>query len=274
MSCNASELRHLCGWRVFSLMLGVAGPGVDRRDLATDSTLARQRSPRYDTGCSRYPRARGRSLGRTPHGYLVRTNRIHRHDQDSGRPHEDRTVPSGHDPSRSRTSARIGIDPDRVPFTVTDRVARDHAVSASAEPAQARRDAVRDILDDLLPRRRDRQCERVKKPAENTCPTKKHDTAQPAAKANCKIKILREVPHQHKRLNSLALQVRDALILITKGRAGGTRTRAPGIMRQVRTERRLGVPAAQTPAASVPRSSVGKALGKIKFFGSPREDPS
>lgn len=83
---------------------------------------------------------------------------------------------------------------------MTDRVARDHAVSASAEPAQARRDAVRDILNDLLPRRRDRQCERVKKPAANTCPTKKHDTAQPAAKANYKIKILRKAPHQHKRL--------------------------------------------------------------------------
>ncbi|WP_326628171.1 transposase [Nonomuraea fuscirosea] len=73
----------------------------------------------------------------------------------------------------------VGIDPDRVSFTVTVRVARDHALSASAEPAQARRNAVRDILDDLLPRRRDRQCERVKKPAKNTFPTKKRDTAQP-----------------------------------------------------------------------------------------------
>ncbi|MEU8252415.1 IS4 family transposase [Nonomuraea sp. NPDC048916] len=86
----------------------------------------------------------------------------------------------------------IGIDPDRISFTVTVRVARDHAVSASAEPAQARRDAVRDIVDDLLPRRRDRQCERVKKPAKNTFPTKKRDTAQPATKASYKITILRK----------------------------------------------------------------------------------
>jgi hypothetical protein len=88
----------------------------------------------------------------------------------------------------------IGIDPDRISFTVTVRVARDHTVSASAEPAQARRNAVRDILDDLLPRRRHRQCERVKKPAKNTFPTKKRDTAQPAAKASYKIKILRKAP--------------------------------------------------------------------------------
>jgi hypothetical protein len=72
--------------------------------------------------------------------------------------------------------------------------ARDHTVSALTEPAQARRNAVRDILDDLLPRRRDRQCERVKKPAKNTFLTKKRDTAQPAAKASYKIRILRKMP--------------------------------------------------------------------------------
>lgn len=84
----------------------------------------------------------------------------------------------------------IGIDPDRVSFIVTVRVARVHAVSALTEPAQARRNAIRDGLDDLLPRRRDRQCERVKKPAKNTFPTKKRDTAQPATKARYKIKLL------------------------------------------------------------------------------------
>ena len=38
---------------------------------------------------------------------------------------------------------------------------------------QARREAIRDILADLLPRRRDRQCERVKKPPKNTFPARK-----------------------------------------------------------------------------------------------------
>ena len=86
-----------------------------------------------------------------------------------------------------------GIDPDRVSFIVTVRVARDHA-STSSKTAQARRNAIHDILEDLLPRRRDRQCERVKKPPKNTFPTKKRDAAQPASKASCKIKIVRKAP--------------------------------------------------------------------------------
>lgn len=95
---------------------------------------------------------------------------------------------------KSAAALTIGIDPDRVSFTVTVRVARDHAATPSTDPAQARRNAIRDILDDLLPRRRDRQCERVKKPPKNTFPTKKRDTVQPASKATYKIKIVRKVP--------------------------------------------------------------------------------
>jgi hypothetical protein len=66
---------------------------------------------------------------------------------------------------RSITNAGRGIDPDKVSFTVTVRIARDHAPGVSpADPSQARRNAIQDILDDLLLERRDRQCERVKKP--------------------------------------------------------------------------------------------------------------
>lgn len=87
-----------------------------------------------------------------------------------------------------------GIDPDRVSFGVTVRVARDHVSDFSSKTAQARRNAIRDLLDDLLPRRRDRQCERVKKPPKNTFPTKKRDTAQPASKAHYKIRVTRKAP--------------------------------------------------------------------------------
>ena len=44
----------------------------------------------------------------------------------------------------------------------------------------ARSQAIRDILSDLLPRRRDRQCDRVKKPPKNTFPAKKRGQADPA----------------------------------------------------------------------------------------------
>ena len=86
----------------------------------------------------------------------------------------------------------------RISFTVTVRIARDHASSpatlAQPDPAQARRQAIRDLLDDLLPKRRDRQCERVKKPPRNTFPSKKRDQARQPSKVTYKIKISRKVP--------------------------------------------------------------------------------
>jgi hypothetical protein len=53
-----------------------------------------------------------------------------------------------------QTARQAGIDPDRISFTVTVRVARDHASSPAllTQPgrAQARRQAIRDLLDDLI----------------------------------------------------------------------------------------------------------------------------
>ena len=112
-----------------------------------------------------------------------------------------------------QTAGQAGIDPDRISFTVTVRVARDHASSPAllTQPglAEARRQAIRDLLDDLLPRRRDRQRERVKKPPRNTFPSKKRDQARQPGKVTYKIKISRKVPHLGNRLNSPALQVRS-----------------------------------------------------------------
>jgi hypothetical protein len=97
-----------------------------------------------------------------------------------------------------QAAGQAGIDPDRISFTVTVRVTPDHvsspANSARADHAEARRQAIRDLLDDLLPRRRDRQCERVKKPPRNTFPSKKRDQARQPGKVTYKIKISQKEP--------------------------------------------------------------------------------
>jgi hypothetical protein len=89
-----------------------------------------------------------------------------------------------------------GIDPDRISFTVTVRIARDHASSptipTSAGLDRARRQAINDLLADLLPKRRDRQCERVKKPPKNTFETKKRNQARQPSKVTYKIKVTRK----------------------------------------------------------------------------------
>jgi hypothetical protein len=78
---------------------------------------------------------------------------------------------------------------------VTVRIARDHA--AAIRPpgqGQARHDAILDILADSLPGRRDRQCERVKKPPRNTFPARKRGETPPASKASYTIKITKKTP--------------------------------------------------------------------------------
>jgi hypothetical protein len=77
---------------------------------------------------------------------------------------------------------------------VTVRIARDHASSSTPGFSQARGQAIRDILGDLLPARRDRQCERVKKPPKNTFPSKKPDEARPPGKVKYKITVTRKGP--------------------------------------------------------------------------------
>ena len=94
---------------------------------------------------------------------------------------------------KTEAARQAGIDPDRVSFTVTVRIARDHAAAIRpAGGAQARHDAILDILADLLPRRRDRQCERVKKPPKNTFPARKRGETPPASKASYTIKITKK----------------------------------------------------------------------------------
>ena len=96
---------------------------------------------------------------------------------------------------RAEAAQAAGIDPDRISLTVTVRIARDHAASQTAvamhSVAQGRRRAIRDVLGDLLPARRDRQRDRVKKPPENTFPSKKRDQARLPEKVTYKITISR-----------------------------------------------------------------------------------
>ncbi|MGH3549574.1 MAG: IS4 family transposase, partial [Pseudonocardiaceae bacterium] len=93
---------------------------------------------------------------------------------------------------------QAGIDPDRISFTVTVRIARDHAsgpsILTAASLARARRQAISDLLADLLPKRRDRRCERVKKPPKNTFATKKRDQPRPPDKITYKIKVSKKSP--------------------------------------------------------------------------------
>ncbi len=100
---------------------------------------------------------------------------------------------------KTEAARTAGIDPDRISFPVTVRVDRDHAsnqvsvttpgLSRDTRSGQAIR---KDILDDLLPRRRDRQCQRVKKPPKNTFPAKKRAQARPPGKVNYKITVTRK----------------------------------------------------------------------------------
>jgi hypothetical protein len=99
---------------------------------------------------------------------------------------------------RAEAASTAGLDPDRVSFTVTIRVARHHAAGQSAATtltvARARSQAIGDILGDLLPPRRNRQCERVKKPPKNTFPSKKQDQRPIPQNVTYKIKITRKEP--------------------------------------------------------------------------------
>jgi hypothetical protein len=93
---------------------------------------------------------------------------------------------------RAEAAKTAGTDPDRVSFTVTVRIARDHAATRAAGHGQARHDAITDIIADLLPARRDRQCKRVKKPPRNTFTAKKRGQTPPATSAAYTITITKK----------------------------------------------------------------------------------
>jgi hypothetical protein len=85
------------------------------------------------------------------------------------------------------------IDPDRISFTVTVRVARDHAASHAIITRHsldlARRQAISDLLSDTLPRRRDRHYERVRKQPKNNFPAMKRGQQRPPSRVTYRIKV-------------------------------------------------------------------------------------
>ena len=88
---------------------------------------------------------------------------------------------------------RGDIDPDRISFTATVQLARLKVVSQAAADTitliAARNEVVRELLDGLLPARRDRQCDRVKKPPKNTFETKKRDRPRTSGHVQYTLKV-------------------------------------------------------------------------------------
>ena len=93
----------------------------------------------------------------------------------------------------TEAARQAGIDPDRISFTVTVRVARDHAASHTIITPHsldlARRQAIGDLLSDLLPRRRDRQYERARKQPKNNFPALKRGQERLPSRVTYKINI-------------------------------------------------------------------------------------
>ena len=99
---------------------------------------------------------------------------------------------------RTQAARRAGLDPDRVSFTLTLRVARDHAGSTAALAprtlARARAHAVTEVLADLLPARRHRHVERISKHRRNTYPLNKPDHIRPASKITYAVTVRTHQP--------------------------------------------------------------------------------
>ena len=93
----------------------------------------------------------------------------------------------------AEAARQAGLDPDRISFTVTVRVARDHAASHIIITPRsldlARSQAIGDLLSDLLPLRRDRQYERVRKQPKNNFPALKRGQERPPSRVTYKIKV-------------------------------------------------------------------------------------
>jgi transposase IS4-like protein/DDE family transposase len=103
---------------------------------------------------------------------------------------------------RTRAAATGGVDPDRISFTVTIRLARDHTcnlgAASPAELADACRQASTDLLADLLPARRPRSYQRHKRTPRNNHPIRRHDHQRPPSKVSYQLTITDDSPYQGK----------------------------------------------------------------------------
>lgn len=105
---------------------------------------------------------------------------------------------------RVHAAHACGIDPDRISFTVTVRLARDQvcnqAARTTAALAHALEQTVTDLLDDLLPPRRARSYERKKRPPKNTFPSRRSAQPRPPSKITYAVAISSHEPYQGKRV--------------------------------------------------------------------------
>lgn len=87
---------------------------------------------------------------------------------------------------QTRAAEHGGTDPDRISFTVTVQLARLTVAAQAATNVTtldtARREVTTELLAALLPPRRNRQCQRIKKPSKNTFEVRKRD--QPRTPSN------------------------------------------------------------------------------------------
>ncbi len=94
---------------------------------------------------------------------------------------------------RAEAAATAGLDPDRISFIVTVRVARTEVTNqAAATPTTLRHSriqAIADLLADRLPPRRARQYERIRKAPKSNYTIKKHDHVRIASHATYKITV-------------------------------------------------------------------------------------
>ncbi|WP_052270302.1 IS4 family transposase [Streptomyces sp. MUSC 125] len=87
---------------------------------------------------------------------------------------------------QTRAAEHGGTDPDRISFTITVQLARLAVAAQAAADAtvldSARHEVITELLAALLPTRRHRQCQRIKKPSKNTFEVRKRD--QPRTPSN------------------------------------------------------------------------------------------
>lgn len=94
-----------------------------------------------------------------------------------------------------RAAEHGGVDPDRISFTVTLQLARLKVAGQAAADAvtldTARREVVTEILAALLPARRNRQCQRIKKPIKNTFDVRKRNQPRTPSNVHYTLRVTR-----------------------------------------------------------------------------------
>lgn len=94
-----------------------------------------------------------------------------------------------------RRAARTRSIPTGSPFTATVQLARLTTAGQTAANPQilcaTRLEAVQELLNNLLPSRRDRRCQRLKKPPRNTFEAKRRDEPCPPSHVSYPLKVTR-----------------------------------------------------------------------------------